>query len=583
MTTSKVSKGVPMDEQEFNEFFTYYYKTEASDQVAEALEYFINSGMMEQSGTVPFGESHIMPYFFAKIAENNPTVLEEYETIFEKASHEGRIFILKLMEWLHDEYTREFLNSVLQSEEYREERDAIEQTLWVLSSLKKLDIFRAEISSGDDLDLLWTEFVVTGGREAVLRIIDVLEWTDKVREKLREWMKSKPTKQILADFRRKRLVNKLSKMGIYFDDSKADILSTQDLDCFIGMDGCNVSQDKFERFKTLLPFRFSQEDLNHIFVKYSAKWSLGSNAAQHPIVLDTIKSEASKRVGSCRLTLLEILANTYLASDNLEAGFNTLYDSLDPYPLERRKQIENAEAKFRDLLDLPNGELEKKHHSDINTKELISSSLDAIKKVSSYRSRAFLVEDDIKFPPESGIMLQLEYIKPDKFRVSQQAGQDCDDWITLGKEHFRGPLFARRLGSDSLMQQDKKLNYSLLVDSYAEVMKEVYPNSFRVYQSGGQFYIQLAYRGATAEKFRVGFFESTSDDSEMAEVSFTQANIWIDLDSHYIVRIDLVLQETSSEESSPREGRYVQLFTSYNEDIIIVPPAFEVMKMQSTR
>ena len=223
---------------------------------------------------------------------------------------------------------------------------------------------------------------------------------------------------------------------------------------------------------------------------------------------------------------------------------------------------------------------EKQHYRDINIKELLNSSIEKTKKALSYRSRVFLAENEIKFPPQNGIMWQLEYVKPDKFRVSQQAGKDFDEWITLGKEHFRGPGFPMTFGSNPFMAQDTKLTRSLLVDRYINSVKEVFPDSFGVHQLGDQLLYQLVYRGATAEKFRVGFFELDSNDRGAEEISLIQANIWIDLYSHYIVRIGLVLHEKSINESSQRKARFVLLFTSYNEDIIIVPPAFAVMKME---
>jgi len=565
-----------MNEEEYNKFITYYYQSGTPELAAESLEYFIVSELMKHSRTHPI-DIPLASYFYAKIAENNPSIIEEYESVFRRVPHQGKIFILKVMEWLHDENAKGFLIRTLRDKTYKEERNAIEETLRVLSTTKKLDIYQNNISTSVDLDLLWTEFLITGKKESVLRIIDVLELTDRVREKLSDWLKLKQSKKFLADWRRKRKLKKLDSIGILLDNSLRNILSTQDLDCFIAMEGCNANSEIFREGQNQLPFRLTQEDINHIGLKAVAKWSLCSNASQHPIVLETINSEASKRAGHCRLALLEISALTALSSDDLETAFNTLYESLDPYPSVRRKQFDYAKTKFKQLLALPNEELIEESHSNINIEEFVISAIDATKKASTYRSKVLLEEVNFKHPPRTTISWKLEHVKPDKFRVFQHAGEDYDEWITLGTEHFRAPIYARRKGPDSLMKEDIGLNNSLLVNRYFKPMREIYPNSFSTYQSERNEYYQIVYKGTTAEQFENELFPE-DNESDVGELD--RVHIWIEKDTQYIVRVDLLFNLIIDEESSPFRARYVQLFANYNENIVIVPPAFEVVKMQ---
>lgn len=561
-----------MNEEEFNNFFAYYYQSGTPDKTAEALEYVIDSELINLRP-----KSDTFAYFFAKIAENDPTVLKKYNTVFRKIPHKGRVFILKVMEWLHNEDAKDFLTAIHQKEVYKEEKNAVEEILRYISSTKKMDIFQKNINTGFDLDLLWVEFVVTGNKKAVLRIIDVLELDDKVREKLCDWLKSEPHKKLLGKWSHKRNLKKIVSAGILLDYNLKNILSAQDLDCHFFMDGCNYSSEIFKEGQDQLPFQLSQNEKNHIGLKIAAKWSLCSNANQHPIVLETITSEASKRVGHCRLSLLEIISRNALASDDLETAFNSLYKSFDPYPSIRHKQIDNASANFQQLLALPDKELMK--DTNINAKELVKSSIDVTKKVSSYMSKIILEGSKLGQSPSTILTRQLEHVKPDKFRVSKQAGEDYDEWVTIGHEHFRSPMY-NNIKELDLSIDEMDLNKSLLVDRYFKPMRETYPNSINTYKSDGNEYYQVVYKGDATEQFESDLLFQEDNGSDVAELD--RVHIWLEKDTLHIIRVDLVVKQIVDEESSPIRGRYVQLFTNFNESLAIVPPAFVIFEHKPT-
>ena len=90
----------------------------------------------------------------------------------------------------------------------------IDHTLLALSNFEKFNIYSKKTSDGNDLDMLWAEFLITGERKAVLHIINVLEWPDRVREKLNNWLVLKPPKKFLADWRHKRKIRFFSSDGI---------------------------------------------------------------------------------------------------------------------------------------------------------------------------------------------------------------------------------------------------------------------------------------------------------------------------------------------------------------------------------
>ncbi len=558
-----------MDQDEFDKFLHHYYQTRPSDRAIEALDFLISSNLITDE------YFNFLSYSFSRIGELNPDLIRDYEKLFSR-SKVGRPFILSILQNIGDLHTKEFIQQCLEEDEFEEEHSVLRESLknW---APKPLNVFELPINNPGDLDILWMEFCITGNTKAVVSIIDVLGWSDRVREKLRGWLCSTPRKKSFFDRNPRRLANKLTKAGIIFDNSLENILSTQDLDCFVGMDGCNINHEKFGRFEALLPFGLSQSELNHIWIKSAAKWSLGSNAHQHPLVLETIDSEATKRKDNCRLTLLEISAMTYLALDDIGAAGNKQCDSLSPRPLERLNQQEQADVSYAMLISLPQCEEVEQISSGININEIVSKMVDTNKNLSSYRSRAILEEINDNTSPKEIILYQLEYAKPDKFRVSQIAGKDYDEWVTLGNEHFRGPLYIRSPRSDTLKENDISLNHSLLVDNYINAIKEITADSVCVFRTGNRHYVVLNYQHSAASNFKCGLFALSSEDNE-SDVPSMQASIWIDNGSHYIVKAEIHFREVNPEGTEPNRVRFMQLFTSHNENMLIVPPAFQLME-----
>ncbi len=210
----------------------------------------------------------------------------------------------------------------------------------------------------------------------------------------------------------------------------------------------------------------------------------------------------------------------------------------------------------------------------------MSTTVDTNKNLSSYCSRAILQEISDNTSPEELILWQLEYAKPDKFRVSQVAGEDYDEWVTLGNEHFRSPLFSRRPGSDTLQEGDIILSHSLLVDNYIDVIKKITADTVCVFRTGNRHYVVLSYQYSAASNFKFRLFASSSEDDEADGPSMDNTSIWIDNDSHFIVKAEIHFREVNPDDTTLKHVRFMQLFTCQNENILIVPPAFQLLEMK---
>jgi hypothetical protein len=81
-----------------------------------------------------------------------------------------------------------------------------------------------------------------------------------------------------------------------------------------------------------LPFHLAGEDLSHLGLKASAKWSLNCNSKQHPLVLEACEEGILRKDGRAKLALLEIAVDAHLLHGNYgaAAGFIRQYLQRNP-------------------------------------------------------------------------------------------------------------------------------------------------------------------------------------------------------------------------------------------------------------
>ena len=305
-----------MSDEEFDEVQNYYYQYGSPEMAVEALKHYLTSDELLESSNPP--ESNPGLYLFSRIAELNPGLIREYEALFDKASGKGKTLLIWLLELAGDGQTRVFLDS--QPDEFGTARCLEAREALQAGHPFKSNPFNRHIRNGMYLDLLWGEFILTGNQEAVVRIVGVLDWPDRTRERLGDWLGSRGLIPIpyWSLSRRKRIVKRLRDTAhIVCDVDRQEILTDEDLDCLCMMEELAVSRERLEQVTRALPFQLSPEHLMQMSVKATAKWSLFANAVKHPLVLETCYSEAAKRTGRGRLGLFEIVAQAGLTRNPL--------------------------------------------------------------------------------------------------------------------------------------------------------------------------------------------------------------------------------------------------------------------------
>ena len=457
---------------------------------------------------------------------------------------------------------------------WRENKDCEElhsqiDTLLEMEGRGKNAIDLELISTGGDLDRLWGEFLITGNQIAIQKIIDVLEWPDLIRGRLEESLKQRSESQLLTQDSTSALRVQFLNQGIILDTECKSIYSAQDIDCFCVMEGCEISKDRLDTMKLIFPFELSDSDLSYMEVKASAKWSLCSNTMQHEAVLDTCIEDASKRVGKCRLLLLEIISRTYLARDDIERGLNSFDESLTLDPVSRDRQRKRAQEAYSDLLLLDINGNNQTTEAPSDRELTIKECLNTCESLRSYQAK-MIWQEQSETPEQGGeIFWELEYAKPDRFRVSQVAGDDFDEWITIGGLHYRGPMFTMRQDQE-LVGSDLSINNALLMGNYLDVVREVQPDETRTLAVGQTDYVALDYKNLDIN--RLPLLENKTGD-----IGFPLMRLWIETGSRLLVKAEL-LATIPTDNGGPGTLKIIHMFAGYNDNISIFPPPFEIIQ-----
>lgn len=476
-----------MDQQEFERYKKFFYLIGTPSAAGEALACFVSGPDVRDENA-----SRTALYFFSRIAEIHPTILRQYESVARESSSEGKTFILRILEHVGDEGTRRFLSLARGDSAFAAQRDQIARLIEATTPTK-LDILHTDVRDVVDIDLLWTEFSVSASKVAVRRVIQVLEWPDRIRTRLEEWLRTKPQSGFLLfkpdPKKRKQIVDSVAKVaGIVCDLDRAEIANREDLDCICFLDQCQKRPlEEIEKIRKVLPFSLTTEDLRHIAVRTTAAATLFEYACQHDVVRETCEEDLSMVSNRARLVLLEILGRAYLEIEDFSNARAKLAEYCEANPGERkvreRLRLAEAEERLEKLgqvsLDAESIDLVDALDGDPDSRRCVI----ATQRATSYRS--WLTVRDFSRTSLSDLdyviaRWRFTYVTPDRFHVAQvipwfwqdsPEDGDVDEWITLGTKHYQKVEGWYPISGSPQM----KLNSFLTVDKYLTLMRYAEP------------------------------------------------------------------------------------------------------------
>ena len=570
------------EESEFDEFCTYYYRFPQPMKAPRMFEFYLASWFTKDPRGRPLFE-----FFFARIAEGNPEVLRGYEALLPQATHEARLTILAALALAGDEKTRKFLEACINDGQFEAEGDALcllvhAAPLWQSARAKDVigkiletpipdpaDIFQRPVRC--PLDFLWAEFFVTGNTQAVSRIADVLEWPDRIRNRLQVWMQSTPAQPQQAQL--------LEQVGIVLDYAEREVVNAEDLDIFSMADtSTSLSRERFQQVKNALPFPLSEEDVNCIGVKASAKWSLASNARQHSLVLQTLSAGAAKTTGRAKLALLETVSRTYFAQGDFVAGC-THYDSYRrlKYDLEN-PQLSATKAELRALRGLSPSSASPEPGELPDPGQIARRCAEETEKASSYLTERLIVDRTLEYlKPKDYISMewQAQFVKPDRFHVTQvtrepDGSEPYDEWITIGQEHYDYIGYWFRLKEKSTRVG---LNHTMGPEQCLGILRSEQPCSALLHHYRDQRYTLLQYEIRDEQHF-----PGLGDEVEFP----FHVRFWIEANSKLLAKVETVIQPRDPARKGV-PGELVHTFAAYGLKLHIEPPEPWMVQSSNTR
>lgn len=132
---------------------TYFYLNPQPDKVPIQLEKFITSEQFTKDENFRKYGFYNIAYFFGRIAQLKPSLITKYENLFEKASHEGRSFILRVFQVCGNEQVSDFLLAKLKNKNFFKEKDEISKIIEEGIPIR-LNPLEKEVKDAGDLDFL---------------------------------------------------------------------------------------------------------------------------------------------------------------------------------------------------------------------------------------------------------------------------------------------------------------------------------------------------------------------------------------------------------------------------------------------
>ncbi len=289
------------NDNELNNFTAYYYLHPRPLETPQALKYYLNSASFSESKSNP-GTIDLMSYLYVKLAEMNPNLLKEYTKLYDSAKEDGRLFLLSIFKIYRDEQTENYLKE-RSGTASQHEKQIIQDVLSKPPQGSKA--YLKGIEKYDQLDFFWIDFFLSGTKEPIVKLIDILSWKDRFREKLSAWMHAKHNSH-----EESRLESFLMDMGYYTDLGTERINFEGDFDCLYSsyLQGSGFAH---KRSKPGIEIRkilnLTKDDLLYMATKGAAMWSLQSNAQQHAKVLEICRKELSSRNDKATIELFIIV------------------------------------------------------------------------------------------------------------------------------------------------------------------------------------------------------------------------------------------------------------------------------------
>lgn len=155
-------------QEEFGRWLTYYYLNPEPEKLAPAIRYMSENGFLENGKAYPpiFG-------FIAGIFQNNQENIDDWLTEFSSLNDNSYGVVVLGLWYANLPNSKESVYNIL------EKRQSLKEQFNFLYQGSPMAVTSIPLEQGAwVLDALWGNFMATGNKEPVVRIMQALPWTD---------------------------------------------------------------------------------------------------------------------------------------------------------------------------------------------------------------------------------------------------------------------------------------------------------------------------------------------------------------------------------------------------------------------
>jgi hypothetical protein len=199
--------------------------------------------------------------------------------------------------------------------------------------------------------------------------------------------------------------------------------------------------------------------------------------------------------------------------------------------------------------------------------ERVARCVAATERATSYVSRQIIRDPANEQLTEGDYVWDLEFVAPDRFRVSQtgwsSTGEVRERWVSIGREFYRLAGTWQKPEDPSRFDLERELNSHLTVAKYLNVLRQGYPTGHELDASDGKQYLQVRYEPLGRESLA-----SVLGNPSPPQGVLGSATIWIDCETDLLTKAEVKITESND----GRQLIFEQAFASYDSGLAIEAP-----------
>jgi len=472
----------------------------------------------------------------------------------------------------------------------RSEREPIELAL-ASGIPTELNVLDREVNSQFDVDLLWTEFGVSGNTAVLNPLLAVLERVDVMRTKLEEYLKNPPSR------RRRELLSELLEEDLQLELNEAGekIVSPEDVDVVFGSAIDGERKSKILRRIRRAVF-IETKELSHVQLKTYVFKSLERMLPRHAKLLGALAEKIPELHESTRALLTPKLATAYFQTKRFKEATKWYQELTKIRPKDhevlrklslaalrggdyrlaraaleelkkrdkRRYREVNEEFEFKLMQLLPaQGEA-----TDLKLEELVSA-CNSLKSYSSeFRFFGPQLNEAVSDRPRSeSLYWRFAYEAPNSFSVVYFDAEDIIStrWITIGSELFEMDPKWVRVKDQTEIQNKRSTNSFLTERKWCTLLSSLDSQQMFIGEESSVDFIFLKGFGKNPK----GFPETGFKGEQNFELLY-----WAERSSGLPLRGELTISG-KSRKYVDFNVQYQQLFRAHNQRQYISAPEVE--------